>query len=51
MKNLAAVIAKFRERIDETEKADPVTQDLFIGMAARLEQLHWMWQAQVATAS
>ncbi len=51
VKNLAAVIARLRERIDETEKADPVTQDLFIEMAARLEQLHWMWQAQVATAA
>ncbi|WP_067675043.1 Dps family protein [Nocardia miyunensis] len=48
--NLGAVIARLRERIDETEKADPVTQDLLIGMTARLEQLHWMWQAQVATA-
>lgn len=48
--NLAAVISRLRERIDATEKADPVTQDLFIEIAARLEQLHWMWQAQLATA-
>lgn len=47
--NLAAVIVRLRERIDATDKADPVTQDLFIGISARLEQLHWMWQAQVAT--
>ncbi|MFE9578429.1 Dps family protein [Nocardia sp. NPDC006044] len=46
--NLTAVIKGLRERIDATEKADPVTQDLLIGIAARLEQLHWMWQAQVA---
>ncbi|WP_433576645.1 Dps family protein [Nocardia brasiliensis] len=46
--NLAAVITRLRERIETTEKADPVTQDLFIGFAARLEQLHWMWQAQLA---
>ncbi|WP_406273909.1 DNA starvation/stationary phase protection protein [Nocardia sp. NBC_00881] len=46
--NLAAVIKRLRERIAATEKADPVTQDLFLAIAARLEQLHWMWQAQLA---
>ncbi|QTJ70191.1 DNA starvation/stationary phase protection protein (plasmid) [Rhodococcus sp. ZPP] len=46
--NLAAVIARLRARIESTEKADPVTQDLLIGITARLEQLHWMWQAQSA---
>ncbi|WP_327114969.1 DNA starvation/stationary phase protection protein [Nocardia sp. NBC_01730] len=46
--NLAAVIERLRERIAATEKADPVTQDLFLAIAARLEQLHWMWQAQLA---
>ncbi|WP_259465852.1 Dps family protein [Rhodococcus opacus] len=44
--NLAAVIARLRASIESTEKADPVTQDLLIGITARLEQLHWMWQAQ-----
>ncbi|MEU1984785.1 DNA starvation/stationary phase protection protein [Nocardia sp. NPDC019395] len=48
--NLNTVIRRFRERIELTEKADPVTQDLFIEIAARLEQLHWMWQAQLSTA-
>lgn len=48
--NLSVVIGRLRERIDVTEKADPVTQDLFIEMAGRLEQLHWMWQAQLTTA-
>lgn len=47
---LSTVIGRFRERIEVTEKADPVTQDLFIAIAARLEQLHWMWQAQLSTA-
>ncbi|WP_280400204.1 Dps family protein [Nocardia carnea] len=47
---LSTVIGRFRERIEVTEKADPVTQDLFIEIAARLEQLHWMWQAQLSTA-
>lgn len=46
--NLKAVIAGLRERIDATEKTDPVTQDLLIGFASKLEQLHWMWQAQAA---
>lgn len=46
--NLAAVIARLREGIEATGDADPVTQDLLIGQAARLEQLHWMWQAQLA---
>lgn len=48
--NLSTVIGRLHERIDLTEKADPVTQDLFIEMAGRLEQLHWMWQAQLTTA-
>ncbi|NED61410.1 DNA starvation/stationary phase protection protein, partial [Streptomyces sp. SID10244] len=44
VENLRSVIAGLRERIDATEKADPVTQDLLIGFASKLEQLHWMWQ-------
>ncbi|MGW1742457.1 Dps family protein [Nocardia sp. NPDC001965] len=50
VKNLGIVIVRLRERIDATEKADPVSQDLFIQIAARLEQLHWMWQAQLSSA-
>ncbi len=46
--NLKAVIAGLRERIATTESADPVTQDLLIEITSKLEQLHWMWQAQVA---
>lgn len=46
--NIKTVVDGLRTRIESTEKADPVTQDLLIGFAARLEQLHWMWQAQVA---
>ena len=45
--NLAAEIDRLRDRIADTEAADPVTQDLLISITARLEQLHWMWQAQV----
>lgn len=43
---LGAVIARLREQIDETEKADPVTQDLLIGIAAELEKHRWMFQAE-----
>ncbi|AFR47060.1 MULTISPECIES: Dps family protein [Gordonia] len=46
--NLKAVVAGLRERIGVTEQADPVTQDLLISFASKLEQLHWMWQAQIA---
>jgi len=46
--NLKSVVSGLRERIEITEEADPVTQDLLISFASKLEQLHWMWQAQVA---
>ncbi|MDP0396886.1 Dps family protein [Tsukamurella strandjordii] len=48
VQNLAAVVTALRARIEATESADPVTQDLLISITARLEQLHWMWQAQQA---
>ncbi|QXJ25012.1 DNA starvation/stationary phase protection protein [Actinomadura graeca] len=44
---LAQIIARFRERITETDESDPVTQDLLIGLAAELEKQHWMFQAQL----
>ncbi|OLT41210.1 DNA starvation/stationary phase protection protein [Saccharomonospora sp. CUA-673] len=43
---LAELIERLRTRIDETDKADLVTQDLLIEIAAELEKQHWMWQAQ-----
>lgn len=46
--NLTAVIEGMRESVEPAAKADPVTEDLLIGQIARLEQLHWMWQAQLA---
>ncbi|MCX4092958.1 Dps family protein [Nocardia sp. alder85J] len=46
--DLAIVIRRLRRRIEVTDKADPVTQDLLIEITARLEQLHWMWEAQSA---
>lgn len=42
---LAAVIARFRERIAATED-EPVTQDLLIGVTAELEKHHWMFAVQ-----
>lgn len=45
---LGELIKRVRRRIDETDKADLVTQDLLIELARELEQQHWMWQAQQA---
>ena len=45
---LAALIERFRERIAATGDPDPVTQDMLIGMTAKLEEAHWMWQAKTA---
>ncbi|HEX2316871.1 MAG TPA: DNA starvation/stationary phase protection protein [Thermomonospora sp.] len=43
---LAQIIARFRERIKETEDSDLVTQDLFITLTADLEKQHWMFEVQ-----
>lgn len=43
---LAELIKRFRERIEKTEEADPVTQDLFISLTAELEKQHWMFEVQ-----
>ena len=43
---LTPMVVRFRERMDATEKADPVTQDLLIGIIAELEKTHWMFQAE-----
>ena len=45
---LGEVIKRLRERIDETDKSDLVTQDLLIEITRALEEAHWMWQAQQA---
>lgn len=42
---LAKVVEKMRERIEATERADQVSQDIFIAAAADLEKEHWMVQA------
>ncbi|MFF8845033.1 Dps family protein [Streptomyces sp. NPDC015127] len=43
---LGAVIVRMRERIDATEKPDPVTQDILIQLTADLEKHAWMFQAE-----
>ncbi|MEU3255168.1 DNA starvation/stationary phase protection protein [Streptomyces sp. NPDC006997] len=43
---LAAAIQRLRERIDATDKPDPVTQDLLIGITAELEKQRWMFDAE-----
>ncbi|MDV6011018.1 DNA starvation/stationary phase protection protein [Haloechinothrix sp. LS1_15] len=45
---LETMIQRLRARIDETDKTDQVTQDLLIAIANKLEEAHWMWQAQLA---
>ncbi|MEU5342860.1 MULTISPECIES: DNA starvation/stationary phase protection protein [unclassified Streptomyces] len=43
---LAAVIERMRARVGATGEADPVSQDIFIGITADLEKHHWMFQAE-----
>ncbi|MGA5566571.1 Dps family protein [Streptomyces platensis] len=43
---LGAVIGRMRERILATAEADPVSQDILIGLTADLEKHHWMFQAE-----
>ncbi|WP_151477641.1 Dps family protein [Streptomyces albicerus] len=43
---LSAVIGRMRERVEATGEADPVSQDIFIGITADLEKHHWMFQAE-----
>jgi len=46
VESLQAAIGRLRERIEATEKADPVTQDLLIGITADLEKQRWMFEAE-----
>ncbi|RAY12122.1 DNA starvation/stationary phase protection protein [Actinomadura craniellae] len=43
---LGQLIARFRERVESTEKPDPVTQDLLIDITAKLEKHRWMFTVQ-----
>ncbi|QUQ69751.1 Dps family protein [Kutzneria sp. CA-103260] len=45
---LGEVVQRMRARIQITDDTDLVTQDLIIELTARLEEAHWMWQAQLA---
>ncbi|MBQ1089938.1 Dps family protein [Streptomyces sp. B93] len=46
VESLEAAVKRLRERIEATEKADPVTQDLLIGITAELEKQRWMFDAE-----
>ncbi len=46
VKAFSAVIGRMRERVEDTGSADPVTQDLLIGLTAVLEKQSWMFQAE-----
>jgi len=46
VESLAAAIGRLRERIEATEKADPVSQDLLITITAELEKQRWMFDAE-----
>ena len=41
------VIKSNREGIEETEKLDPVTQDMLIGQTAELEKFQWFMRAHL----
>lgn len=43
---LGSAITRLRERIEATEKPDPVTQDLLITITAELEKQRWMFAAE-----
>lgn len=45
---LTTVVRAMRERIDVTEKTDPVTQDIYLGLTRELEKHAWMFQAENA---
>ncbi|MGW1675559.1 Dps family protein [Streptomyces sp. NPDC002324] len=43
---LETAIGRLRERIDVTEEADKVTQDLLISVTYELEKQRWMFEAE-----
>ncbi|MFD5752822.1 Dps family protein [Streptomyces sp. NPDC127033] len=45
---LGAVVTRMRERVEVTDKPDPVTQDILIQVTADLEKHAWMFQAESA---
>ncbi|MER5888964.1 DNA starvation/stationary phase protection protein [Streptomyces sp. NPDC001941] len=45
---LGAVVSRMRERIEATGDADPISQDILIGLTGDLEKHAWMFQAETA---
>ncbi|GGY93338.1 DNA starvation/stationary phase protection protein [Streptomyces nitrosporeus] len=45
---LKVVIDRMRQRIEETDRPDPVSQDILITLTADLEKHAWMFQAESA---
>jgi starvation-inducible DNA-binding protein len=43
----SGILESQREAIEKTEELDPVTQDLLIAQAGRLEQFHWFVRAHL----
>ncbi|MEZ5232193.1 MAG: DNA starvation/stationary phase protection protein [Acidimicrobiales bacterium] len=43
------VISSHREAIEQVGELDPITEDLLIGQAGELEQLHWFVRAHLET--
>jgi starvation-inducible DNA-binding protein len=43
---LDALGKRMRERVQATDEADPVTQDLLIAVSQDIDKEHWMFQAQ-----
>src|SRR5690606_18665453 len=43
----AGIVEAHRQAIEQTEKPDPVTQDMLIDQAAKLEQFHWFVRAHL----
>ncbi|GGM77481.1 DNA starvation/stationary phase protection protein [Longimycelium tulufanense] len=48
VETLDVVALRMRTRVEESDKSDLVTQDLFIEITTELEKARWMWQAQLA---
>jgi starvation-inducible DNA-binding protein len=46
----SGVIEGHRAAIEQTEEADPVTEDLLVDQAGQLEQFHWFVRAHLETA-
>ncbi|RCV48838.1 Dps family protein [Marinitenerispora sediminis] len=42
---LGGVVHRFRQRVADTERSDPLSQDLLIAAGEDLEQQHWMFEA------